>query len=153
MEKPILNPKALCQVGIIVRNIEKAVGHYSALFNMTPPEIIMSGTEEEAHTKYRGASTDARVKMAFFDMGQVNIELIEPTGGPSIWREFLDTHGPGIHHIAFQTGDADKAVAEMKNQDINVVQQGDYPGGRYVYCDGEKTLGIIIELLHDVPEK
>ncbi|MBN2440189.1 MAG: VOC family protein, partial [Spirochaetales bacterium] len=150
MNEPILESHALCQVGIIVKDIRKAVAHYSTILGVSPPEIMTTGPLEEAHTEYKGASTDARAKLAFFDMGQVSIELIEPSSGPSTWREFLETHGPGIHHIAFKTNDAEDVVKKMKKEDIDVVQQGDYPGGRYVYCDAEKTLGIIIELLQDV---
>jgi len=149
MGKHNLIPKSFCQVGIIVNDINKTVAHYSKIFGVPKPEIIISGPEEKAHTLYRNMKTDARARMAFFDMGQVTLELIEPSGGPSTWREFLDTHGPGIHHIAFKTDTVDNTAKFMEKENIHVVQKGEYTGGKYVYCDAQKTLGIIIELLQD----
>ncbi|GFR39044.1 hypothetical protein PRECH8_23400 [Insulibacter thermoxylanivorax] len=51
---------------------------------------------------YNGEVTAARAKLAFFDMGSLQLELIEPDEHPSTWREHLDQHGEGVHHIAFQ---------------------------------------------------
>jgi methylmalonyl-CoA/ethylmalonyl-CoA epimerase len=52
-------------------------------------------------------------KIAFFQCGEVMIELIEPTGpGPS--QEFLDTHGEGLHHICYEVSDIDQALTDAK---------------------------------------
>jgi methylmalonyl-CoA/ethylmalonyl-CoA epimerase len=82
-------------------------------------------------------------------MGQVSLELIEPIGGPSTWREFLDERGEGVHHIAFTVEGTDEVVAFLAGAGIAVVQQGDYTGGRYTYVDSMSTLGVILELLEN----
>jgi archaellum component FlaG (FlaF/FlaG flagellin family) len=82
-------------------------------------------------------------------MGQVSLELIEPIGGPSTWREFLDEKGEGVHHIAFFVKDTGEAVRFLDGVDISVVQQGDYTGGRYTYMDSASALGVALELLEN----
>ena len=139
----------ICQVGLIVRDIERSIAVYSRVFGMPEPEVIVTDGPEIAHTRFKGEPTDARAKLAFFQMGQVSLELIEPIGGPSTWREFLDEKGEGVHHIAFFVKDTDEAVRFLDGEDISVVQQGDYTGGRYTYLDSASALGVALELLEN----
>src|SRR6185312_15275503 len=50
---------------------------------------------------YRGADADYGIKLCFADIGDLAVEIMQPLFGPSIFQEFLDTHGEGIQHIAF----------------------------------------------------
>ena len=145
-----LSSNVITQVAIVVRDIEKTARHYAELFGMEMPPIILTDPQEKAHTWYQGQPTPARAKLAFFRMGSLSLELIEPIGSPSTWQEFLDTHGEGIHHIAFQIEDMDKAVQFLEGRGMRVVQRGDFTGGCYAYVDATSQLGTMIELLaHD----
>lgn len=147
-----IGTRVVCQVGLVVRDIERVIAAYSRVFGVPRPACIVTDEPEMAHTHYRGQPTDARAKLAFFDMGQVTLELIEPIGGPSTWQEFLDEHGEGVHHIAFTVQDTDRVVAFLEQNDIAVIQQGDYTGGRYTYVDSAADLGVILELLENLVE-
>ena len=149
MDNRGLGTTVMCQVGLIVRDIERSSEAYSRVFGLPRPEVIVTDGPEIAHTQFRGQPTDARAKLAFFDMGQVSLELIEPIGGPSTWREFLDERGEGVHHIAFTVEGTDEVVAFLAGTGIEVVQQGDYTGGRYTYVDSAPALGVILELLEN----
>jgi methylmalonyl-CoA/ethylmalonyl-CoA epimerase len=145
-----IGSNVICQVGLIVRDIGRSIEAYSQVFGLPKPEVILTDAQEIAHTRYRGKPTDARAKLAFFDMGQVSLELIEPVGGPSTWQEFLDERGEGVHHVAFFVKDTDQVVAFLKGNGIAVIQQGDYTGGRYTYVDSAPALGVILELLENL---
>jgi methylmalonyl-CoA/ethylmalonyl-CoA epimerase len=80
-------------------------------------------------------------------MGQVSIEIIEPIGGPRTWSEFLGKHGDGVHHIAFTVKCTNAAAEGLSAYRIPTVQSGVFEGGSYVYCEAEKELGVILELL------
>jgi len=149
MDKRGLGTHVVCQVGLIVRDIDRSAEAYSHIFGLPKPEIIITDEPESAHTRFRGEPTSARAKLAFFQMGQVSLELIEPIGGPSTWQEFLDERGEGVHHIAFVVKDTDAAVEFLGEKGIGVIQQGDYTGGRYTYVDSFPTLGVILELLEN----
>ncbi len=150
METRGLGTNVICQVGLIVRDVERSAEAYSRILGLPKPRIVVTDPQEVAHTRFRGQPTDARAKLAFFDMGQVSLELIEPIGGPSTWREFLDEKGEGVHHIAFIVKDTDQVVQYLSGHGIEVVQQGDYTGGRYTYVDSTAALGVILELLESV---
>lgn len=140
---------SFCQVGLIVRDIERSARAYSQALGLPMPEIFLTDPLEVAHTVYRGKPSEGRAKLAFFHLGQVSIELIEPVGGPSTWQEFLDTKGEGVHHLAFQVKDTGQVVEFLAGQGISVIQQGDYTGGRYTYLDATQSLAVILELLEN----
>jgi len=144
-----LGTNVICQIGLVVRDINRSIEAYSQVFGLPKPEIIVTEGPEVARTKFRGSPTDARAKLAFFDMGQLSLELIEPVGGPSTWREFLDQKGEGVHHMAFVVQDTDEAVSFLEGAGIEVIQQGDYTGGRYTYLDSVSLLGVVLELLEN----
>lgn len=140
----------ITQVAVIVRDIERSAKAYAALFSLPAPPIIETEGFDEANTHYRGRPTEGRAKLAFFDMGALQFELIQPLGGPSTWQEFLDEHGEGIHHIAFGVKGMDDVLVRLERHGVPTVQRGDYKGGRYAYVDGcPAGLGALIELLEN----
>lgn len=147
-----LDTRAIVQVGFVVRDIERAIAAFSRLFGAPEPEIIVTDPHESARTQYRGEPTEARAKLAFFPMGPVSLELIEPVGGPSTWQEFLDEHGPGIHHIALMAKGTDQVVASLCQKGASLAQGGYYTGGRYTYLDTDPELGFVLELLENLDE-
>jgi hypothetical protein len=137
----------LCQIGLVVRNVEQTAGKWADVFGLDKPEIILTDAQELAHTNYRGKPTDARAKLAFFQFGPISVEFIEPVGGPSTWQEFLDNNGPGLHHIGLTVKNGEKFTSKLNSNRIEISQQGDFTGGRYTYFDSGPALGAILELL------
>jgi len=145
----MLGSKVMVQVGLIVRDVEAVSRAYARVFGVEAPKWFLTDTEDVAHTRYRGQATAAQAKLAFLDMGSLQLELIEPVGGPSTWQEFLDTHGEGVHHIAFQIKGMDEQIAFLQGQEMPAVQRGDYTGGRYAYIDSVPQLKVMLELLEN----
>jgi methylmalonyl-CoA/ethylmalonyl-CoA epimerase len=144
-----LDSTRVVQIGIIVKDVGKTAKAYAEVFGIPEPEVVAIADDSFAHTDYRGQPSSAKGKAAFFDLGPVQMELIEPVGAPSTWEEFLRTHGEGIHHIAFKTMDMVSARDFLASKGLETVQQGGWDGGQYAYVDGSKELGTILELLHN----
>ncbi len=149
MTQPSLGTDTVVQVGIVVHDIEAKARAWSDILGLPMPEIIITDTPEKAQTEYRGQATTARAKLAFFRMGQVDIELIEPVGDPCTWKDHLDQHGESLHHVAFRIRGMNEKVASLDARGIPLVQRGEYTGGRYAYVDGSAQLGVILELLEN----
>ena len=137
----------ITQIGLVVSDIEKSVKAYADLLGVDVPSVMITDTVEKSHANYRGKPTEGRAKLAFFQLDNITIELIEPIGGPSTWSEILETKGEGIHHIAFQVKGMDENIALLENKGGKLVQRGDFTGGSYAYVDLTQQLGIILELL------
>lgn len=143
----------LCQIALVVKDIEKAVKFYSEIFNVDPPTLFSIPPQEEAKTQYRGKPTETRAKLAVFKMGPVVLELIQPDEEPSSWKEFLDTKGEGVHHIGFMVDDREAVLDKMGKMGIAVRHYGEYPGGSYTFVDSEEQLGVILNLKHEPNRK
>jgi methylmalonyl-CoA/ethylmalonyl-CoA epimerase len=149
MTEPALGNNVVTQIGIIVRDIETKARAWSGILGLPMPDIIITDTPEKAQTEYNGAPTSARAKLAFFHMGGLDVELIEPIDEPSTWRDQLNQHGDSLHHIAFQIKDMKEKVAFLNSQGVPLMQRGEYTGGRYAYLDGVAQLGTVLELLEN----
>jgi methylmalonyl-CoA/ethylmalonyl-CoA epimerase len=145
MGNNILGTKVITQIGILVRDIEKTSQAYADFLGMEKPQWSITDAAEKAQTQYRGKRTDARAKLAFFDMGSLQLELIEPDHNPSTWRESLDKNGEGPHHIAFVIEGIKEKIAVLERNQMPLLQKGEYTGGRYAL----KDLKVIIELLEN----
>jgi hypothetical protein len=150
MGNPILGTNLLCQVGILVHDIEKTRKEWAAFLGVDNPEIQLTGAIEEAQTKYLGQPSEARARLAFFNVGEnITVELIEPDKNPSTWRHDLDKNGEGFHHIAFRIKRKKKKIETCGKQGFALLQTGEYTGGRYAYIDANEKLKLLLELLEN----
>jgi catechol 2,3-dioxygenase-like lactoylglutathione lyase family enzyme len=149
MTDQALGTTTVTQVGIIVQDIDARAQAWADILGLPVPEIQVTGTVDVAETKYEGRPTPARAKLAFFHLGQVDVELIEPIGEPSTWKDQLDRHGDSLHHIAFHVKGMKEKLAYLDSKGVRLVQRGEYTGGRYAYVDSAAQLGAIIELLEN----
>jgi catechol 2,3-dioxygenase-like lactoylglutathione lyase family enzyme len=152
-KKNLFGTDKVTQICIVVKDIEKTAADYADFFGVKKPSISMTETREKTHAEFKGEPTDALAKLAFFRFKNITLELIEPAGGPSTWKEWLDTHGEGVHHIAFNVRDTKGKVKALADKGIKVVQRGDFRGGQYVYLDATGPLKIVLELLGNDAEK
>ena len=151
MTAPLLNPERLCQVGLVVRDVEATASKYAAALGLPMPKIIETPGYAKAKTVVNGQPSEATAKLAFFQTGQLVIELIQPDETPSVWRDHLDKFGEGVHHIAFRVDDTNATAAGLAAEGMTVGQQGLYAdaSGMYSYVDSAPQLGVMIELLEN----
>jgi len=144
-----LDTNTVTQIGLIVHDIEKTVEAWALLLGVPRPDIMLTDSVDIAHTEYQGRPTPARAKLAFFQMGQVTLELIEPIDKPSTWNDQLEDHGSSLHHIAFEIDGMAERLPKLADLGLPLIQRGDYEGGRYAYLDGQQQYGAVIELLEN----
>lgn len=139
----------IAQIGIVVQDIEARARDWAQLLGLPVPEIQTTDSYELARTEYQGAPSTARARLAFFHLGNIDLELIEPIGEPSTWKDQLDQHGASLHHIAFQISGMRETLARLDAQGAPLIQRGEYQGGRYAYVDAQARLGTVLELLEN----
>ena len=104
---------------------------------------------------YRGQPADFVADIASY-AGEMQLELIAPVKGESVYTEFLDRGGPGLHHICVEAHDAevfDAALADAEQRGTPVVQQGVMPGGmRFAYVSAAQSGAPYIEIAYIPPE-
>jgi len=106
------------QVGIVVKDMDKAIDYYSSKFGWGPfrvREVVMNGFT------YLGKKGNCRLKMAFAQSGSLEIELIQVLEGETPHTEFLREKGKGIQHLGFRVDDLDGMLAALAKDGIEPV--------------------------------
>ncbi len=142
-----LGTDRIVQVGIVVADVEATARAWSQLLGLPMPEIRITDAYDFAQTEYDGAPTFARARMAFLNVGQLDIELLEPVGEPSTWNDHLQQHGTSVHHLAFDIAGMGEKRAYLDGEGVRLIQRGEFEGGRYAYFDTQERLGAVLELL------
>ena len=137
----------LKHVGVVVRDMDKAVEYLSSL-GIGPFKPIADPALSEK--LFRGKPSDWKVKICFAKMGPVVLELLQPVDGESASQEFLESKGEGIQHIAFAVDDIDKEVANLRKEGVEVLMSGKWNGGGFAYLETDALGGILIELTQEL---
>jgi methylmalonyl-CoA/ethylmalonyl-CoA epimerase len=142
--KEILGVNQVNQVGIVVKDIEKAMENYADYFGITFPKVFIP---EYFNKVYRGEPSDFRMKIAVGMMGSLQIELIQVLQGKTVYEEFLDRNGDGLHHLGFYVKNMEERVEALSKMGIAVLMKGERVGARFVYMDTEPIVGVIFEFI------
>lgn len=122
-------------IGIAVQSLAAAIPFYRDNLGMA-----FMGTEEVPEQK---------VTVAFFQIGESKIELLEPTDGDSPVAKFMEKNGPGIHHIAYEVEDIEGAIAKLVADGarmIDSVPRNGAHGARIAFIHPKTSRGILTEL-------
>ncbi|MFQ3668242.1 MAG: VOC family protein [Fimbriimonadaceae bacterium] len=140
---------SIAQIAIVVRDIEQAAKRWADLFGTEVPTPITTQPGLSVHQTYRGKPSDAQAKLAFLNLGNIQIELIQPLGGDSSWQQVLDEKGEGVHHIGIWVENAAASQGFLSERGVEVLHRGDMGDGQYVYFDTAEKYGVMIELLEN----
>jgi catechol 2,3-dioxygenase-like lactoylglutathione lyase family enzyme len=142
--------KRLVQIGIVVPDRDRSAHLLTFLFGIGPFRLVEWPDRPESKYYYRGAEEHIRVKQAFVQLGDVEVELIQPLEGRNGYQDFLDETGGGIHHVLFEVPDIDPVIQELAKAGVTVLQSGTgiRPGTRWALMDTKKLVGFFVELRH-----
>ena len=134
------------QVAMVVRDMDAAVKKHWEVFGIGPWSIYTFDATKVKNYIYRGKPATHSCLIAVAWSGDTQLELMQPLTGYSIYDEFLDKHGEGLHHIKLYYKDVDKAAKDFEVRGYPVIQSGLFDEDQHYYLDTEKDFGYIIEL-------
>jgi methylmalonyl-CoA/ethylmalonyl-CoA epimerase len=147
--------KKFTQVGVVVKDLDRSVKTLQEVFGIGPFRVIEWPPADRSDMQkfYYGKPGNFTARMAFADMGNAELELIQPLEGQSIWADFLSTHGEGIHHIRFNVEDVHPVIKYLSGYSIEPAQQGSglRPGTNWVNFASEEQAGFVIEIMNALP--
>lgn len=147
MSQPKLDLGPLGQVGVVVRDIEQVMAHYTETYGLGPWRTVTVDTVSQ----HRGQPRPLKMKLAFASLGPVQLELIQPLGEESIYSEFLKARGEGVQHLGFYFDSLEETVGKFQEAGIAVVQGRWTKEGGFAYMDTEGVGGVCLELLQRRP--
>ncbi len=133
---------------LVVKDIEKAAKCFEALeVGPFPPFLGGSGMSFSGKTvRGKEVDYDMDLRIGRGDLGGLTFELIQPLKGTSIYDEFLEEKGEGLHHLAFMVEDVDAEITKLEKKGFKVVQTGAMPNTKWAYLEPEDSCGLLIEL-------
>lgn len=117
------------EIAIVTRDCKRTMEGLWRL-GIGPWRVYTFSPDNTTNQTYRGNPSAFTLKVCFAQMGEMVWELMEPVSGPTIFQEFLDTHGEGIHHVAFDCNNIpfEERLAEFERRGFKLVQSGSWMG-------------------------
>jgi catechol 2,3-dioxygenase-like lactoylglutathione lyase family enzyme len=152
---PALDPRIyhhVTQVTWVVSDIDRVVGYWQQL---GIKDIQNNGVVQFPHLTYRGTADPASAKQVTANVGQMQINWVQPLRGGKFWRDELREHGDGIGVLSYDVGSSqefDEQIKYFASKGVGVIVQNSWQGptrrGRMAYLDtaaqgGGTMLGLI----------
>lgn len=122
-------------IGIAVKSIDDALNFYEGILGI---KCVSQEVVEEQ-----------KVKVAFLPVGDTEIELLQSTDEDGPIAKFIEKKGEGIQHIAYKVDDIEKAIAELKEKGIRLIDEKPRygaGGAKIAFLHPKSTFGVLIEL-------
>ena len=133
------------QVAFVVRDIASAERFFSGKLGV--PRFCRFNDIQVGEPEYRGGSGEFHYHLSMGYAGETAIELIQHLSGRSIYQEFLDRKGVGVHHLGFIVPEHESAVRDFAAHGYPVVQGGRIGGSRFAYFDTQDAIGVFLETI------
>lgn len=122
-------------LGIAVRSLDAAIPYYENVLGLM--------------CEHREEVTSQKVRTAFFRVGEIHLELLEPTSPDSPVGKFIDQHGEGVHHVAFAVTDIRAQLGQAAAAGCRLIHEQPLEGaaGKLVaFLHPKSTHGVLTEL-------
>lgn len=143
--------KGISQIALVVPDLDAAVENFWSLFGIGPWHYYTYGKPVLKKMSYRGKAGNYRMRIALAWIGALRIELIQQVEGQSVYADFVQAHGYGVHHLGVLVDDMASALKQAGAMGIPMTMDGAGFGqdgdGHYAYLDTEGRLGTTIELI------
>jgi methylmalonyl-CoA/ethylmalonyl-CoA epimerase len=130
-----MKPTVIDHIGIAVKSIDSSLKFWEGTLG-----IKCTGVEEV---------TEQKVKTAFLPLKDSEVELLEPTADDSPVAKFIEKKGEGIHHLAIRVENLEKALAELKEQGVRLIDEKPRKGAggaSIAFIHPSATGGVLLEL-------
>jgi methylmalonyl-CoA/ethylmalonyl-CoA epimerase len=131
--------KRIHHVAVVLHDLEEGLAFYRDKLGLSVTKIDIVVEQD--------------VKAALLDLGNVEIELLEPLSRESGIGRFLDNRGEGLHHICFTTQDIRAEMADLKARNIELIDAEPRYGlaGLICFLHPRAHAGVLVELVEEAP--
>jgi methylmalonyl-CoA/ethylmalonyl-CoA epimerase len=122
-------------IGVAVNSIDATKGFWADVLGL----------------KFEGSEVveEQKVTTAFFPVGDSEVELLESTAPDGPIARYLEKKGEGIQHIAFRVENVEKALEELKEKGIKLIDEKPRKGAggaKIAFLHPRSTHGVLVEL-------
>jgi hypothetical protein len=134
------------QVCVIVRDVQKSMAALWEGLGLGPWNIYVYPASSLTEMFYRGKPAHYGMQLARAKWGIIELELIQPLEGESLYTDFLKEHGETVQHLGwFKVSNLAETTKAMKAAGFPCMMSGRTYRSRFAYFDTTKILGTMIE--------
>lgn len=125
----------LNHLAVVVDNLDDALSFWCGLLGLARAGETHSIVEEA-------------VDVAFLDLGNSRLELIQPTADDSGVARYLARRGPGMHHFCLEVPDLDSKLQALLACGVELINEvaRERDGRRYAFVHPASASGVLLEL-------
>jgi len=142
--------RKIYQIAWVTRDLEKSMRAWVENLGIGPWTVLTFTDKSLKYLKVdeKQVSEPFKFLIAISWVGDMQLEIIEPVYGPTIYEAFIEKHGEGLHHVKEQIEDAsiDGVLQEYRDKGIGVLQTGQFDIDVHYYLNTEPKLDFIYEL-------
>jgi len=123
-------------VAVAVSDLEAALALYEGALRMP--------------VAHREVVSEQGVEAVLLDVGENHVELLAPLGPETPVGRYLERHGPGIHHVAYQVPDIEAALAQARDAGLRLIDETPRTGirdSRVAFVHPAALGGVLTELV------
>ena len=123
-------------VGVAVDDLDAALALYEGTFGM--------------RVAHRETVTEQGVDAVLLDVGDTHVELLSPLGPDTPVGKFLERKGPGLHHVAYRVDDIEAALANLKEDGVELIDAQPRTGirnSRVAFVHPKATGSVLTEIV------
>ena len=139
----------ISQIAVVVRDIDDALEKYHRALGWGPWNIYEHQPPSLHDTYLHGEPVEYTMIGAEAHVGDIDVELLQPVDGPSIYKEWLEEHGEGLHHVAVMRATPEESAETMEHfagLGAEVLMEGRIGESiHFYYLDTGPLLKVIIE--------
>ena len=151
MQRLTFLDKKVDQIGYVVENIDEAVKRYWDAFGIGDWKIYTYGPPLLSYMARNGKPFSYKARIALSYFGESRIELIQNLEGDTVYSEFTEKHGHGVHHLGIYVQDIKTALDEVRKAGVAITMEGSGFGldgdGYFAYLDTDDLYGTTYELI------
>lgn len=151
MRKPSVRISGLHQVCIVVRDLEQSIKKMEKEFGIGPWETLTFKPDYFEKMFYHGRPDRFGFRIARNQQNGLEIELAQHLEGNTIYRDFLEENGEGIHHLGWLKVSTEAEFEENKQtleaSGFPCLMEARSARGRFAYFDTSSTLHTILEIV------
>ena len=137
-------------ITIVVRDLEKAQAFYESI-GIGPWQDYGSLKQ---YTQLNVADTEGFFDLTFkfVQLGTIQIQLVQPGKGRSVYKDHLEQKGEGVFHIGFEVENIKNAEKNIKTMGLEVLQSGRRDDGSgFAYFQTAEKAGVTLLVRQSPP--
>ena len=123
-------------IGVAVEDLDAAIALHERDYGMA--------------VVHREVIDEQGVEAVLLDVGENHVELLRPLSEDTPVGRFLASRGPGLHHVAYQVGDVDSTLAQLRERGLRLIDETPRTGirgSRVAFLHPAASGGVLTEIV------